>query len=350
MPASAAHRAQDDTNLFLALLGAIFGPVWQRISHAPLTSAAVVIVAAGYLVTTLNALYWQDPALKPVETASVNESAALTAPPPARPATIREEPRIDTASTQSMQAPAPTEIAPARRSSVEIPGPVLGDETTFRVQTMLKALGLFSAEIDGYYGPNTANAIRAFEERSGLPAKGALEPDMIEALERAYMTGQLPAAQRSVVTPTPEPVIEPAATASRSEPASSEWIAVEQPAAETTQSAQTTQSNPVETPAPVAEPAAEPANDPLADIARTAMQEMPPAIEQQATPATNPELVMKIQRGLASLGFLYGAIDGKAGDATARAIRQFEIFSNLDVTGEISPELVDLLQAAGATI
>lgn len=80
------------------------------------------------------------------------------------------------------------------------------------------------------------------------------------------------------------------------------------------------------------------------------MQEMPPAIEQQATPATNPELVMKIQRGLASLGFLYGAIDGKAGDATARAIRQFEIFSNLDVTGEISPELVDLLQAAGATI
>jgi peptidoglycan hydrolase-like protein with peptidoglycan-binding domain len=60
--------------------------------------------------------------------------------------------------------------------------------------------------------------------------------------------------------------------------------------------------------------------------------------------------VAAIQRGLASLGFLHGIADGVAGEATAKAIRNFEIYFNYDVTGRITPDLVKLLVQNGAII
>ena len=57
-----------------------------------------------------------------------------------------------------------------------------------------------------------------------------------------------------------------------------------------------------------------------------------------------------MQRGLASLGFLHGDADGVAGEATAKAIRNFEVYFNYDVTGRISRELVNLLVQNGAVI
>lgn len=65
---------------------------------------------------------------------------------------------------------------------------------------------------------------------------------------------------------------------------------------------------------------------------------------------TDPVIVAKVQRGLASLGFLYGPADGVAGEATAKAIRNFEVYYNYKVTGRISPELLDLLVQNGAAI
>jgi hypothetical protein len=65
---------------------------------------------------------------------------------------------------------------------------------------------------------------------------------------------------------------------------------------------------------------------------------------------TDPVIVAKVQRGLASLGFLHGPADGIAGEATAKAIRNFEVYYNYKVTGRISPELLDLLVQNGASI
>jgi peptidoglycan hydrolase-like protein with peptidoglycan-binding domain len=65
---------------------------------------------------------------------------------------------------------------------------------------------------------------------------------------------------------------------------------------------------------------------------------------------TDPVIVAKVQRGLASLGFLHGPADGIAGEATAKAIRNFEVYYNYRVTGRISPELLDLLVQNGASI
>ena len=55
-------------------------------------------------------------------------------------------------------------------------------------------------------------------------------------------------------------------------------------------------------------------------------------------------------RGLNSLGFLHGEISGIADEATSKAVRNFEVYYNYDVTGKISKGLVNLLQQAGAVI
>lgn len=65
---------------------------------------------------------------------------------------------------------------------------------------------------------------------------------------------------------------------------------------------------------------------------------------------TDPLIVAKVQRGLSSLGFLRGPADGVAGEATAKAIRNFEVYFNYKVTGRISPELLDLLVQNGASL
>jgi peptidoglycan hydrolase-like protein with peptidoglycan-binding domain len=74
------------------------------------------------------------------------------------------------------------------------------------------------------------------------------------------------------------------------------------------------------------------------------------AADETLAPANNVQLVTNIQRGLASLGFYHGSIDGHPGDATARAIREFENFHSFKVTGQIKPDLIGLLRNSGATI
>jgi len=92
--------------------------------------------------------------------------------------------------------------------------------------------------------------------------------------------------------------------------------------------------------APVQQRVAEPAPQQVASLQAPA----------NAVSSTDPQLVAKVQRGLASLGFLAGSVDGVPGEATAKAIRNFEVYYNYDVTGKVTPQLVDMLTAAGAVI
>ena len=64
--------------------------------------------------------------------------------------------------------------------------------------------------------------------------------------------------------------------------------------------------------------------------------------------STDPVLITKIQRGLASLGFLAQKIDGVPGAGTAKAIRNFEVFYDYKVTGLATPQLLNLLTQHGA--
>lgn len=292
MEARAIYHSFAGRSLILGSAWALLKLLFRRLARAPLTSTTLALVTAGYVWALVNALFLQPPPDQtqwfpgPAEQAAIERQLAAIVIPELGPDALPPA-AVDPVPTQSVSAPAP----------LELPGQVVGNTDAFRVQTMLKALGFFDAPVDGYYGPVTAEAIRAFEQSAGLTSTGAIAPALIEALEAAYMRGQ------SLSLAPPAPV------------------------------------------APMAAPSRPPTADPLAEIARSAIQ-VPPAPQLDR----ERELVVAVQRGLASLGFLHGEIDGIAGEATARAIRNFEVFNNYPVSGEVSAELIDMLQAANASL
>jgi hypothetical protein len=76
----------------------------------------------------------------------------------------------------------------------------------------------------------------------------------------------------------------------------------------------------------------------------------PPAVSNDTESSIDPVLISKIQRGLASLGFLAQKIDGVPGEGTAKAIRNFEVFYDYKITGLATHQLLDLLVRHGAQI
>jgi len=305
----------------------------------------------------------------------------------------------------------------------------------FELQRKLEALKLFNGTVDGYYGPQTAGAIRAFEQKMGLKPMGQLTPEIVKTILAAPMISAAPepkplpkiepvptadplpkvvmiapvAQAEPVAEPMPEPLPEaqPQVTAriqvqplSATKPLTRQLPDTPQEAVniavDTAGDAIDTIINGVQTlamtnkpepkpqaavaaPAPLqfaAEPAATPA--PADERIVTASVAAVPVVAPQAAAitelqvkpqevpvldteakvedlmppfsVTDPVIVARVQRGLASLGFLHGPIDGVPGEATAKAIRTFETFYNYERTGRISAELPDLLVKAGATL
>jgi peptidoglycan hydrolase-like protein with peptidoglycan-binding domain len=360
---------------------------WSQYMRAPLASTALLGLVALTALASSNALFGQttrhpSPFFQP----TANVAAQLEAVPVPLPASERPvaaiEPVQQTA-TVSEVAPQTTGSVPA--AAPAIPDQPVGNADAFAVQKKLAQLGLFEGKVDGFYGPMTARAIRAFEERNGLEPTGALTPDIIDAIKRADSAGRVPTAQ-PVAQPQAQ-VIQPAPVA---EPTPVQRVAVApQPqqdrvvqrlptlspidaAVDTVGSAaaQTIDSivaavGGAPTPAAAVTPvpampvgnqaAATPAREPEPQqLAYATTAASPPQAAPRppaaVAPANDTRLVSEIQRGLASLGFYRGSIDGHPGEATARAIREFENFHRYRVTGEIKPDLIELLRQAGAPV
>jgi peptidoglycan hydrolase-like protein with peptidoglycan-binding domain len=267
-------------------------------------------------------------------------------------------------------------------------GPI-GNADVLEVQRKLKAFELFDGKVDGLFGPRTSKAIRAFEQKLGLEPTGQLTPEIVDRIRSTpiFAEPQKVEAAPLAAEPAGETVVKssPAPLAmieeSKPLPAPAPLAAI----AEVEQApAQIEQAPMAEVePAPVAETKAEDGQQvaaleaPADTIATLSMTPTPsvtkravktiavraatpapaqtmPALLEDAAPtanvATDPATVAAVQRGLASLGFLHGDADGVAGEATAKAIRNFEVYFNYDVTGRISRELVNLLVQNGAVI
>lgn len=268
----------------------ILSGAWAFVRTHPTNTICTVLLTVGIGVSGWNALYGQKnlhpaPFWGAVEAEAQAETTAtppaIVPPAPVQRSVAQPAPATDNAPTSSISAPNTT--------PVRIPAEVTGNPTTFNVQKNLAKLGIFKETVDGYYGPKTATAIRAFESQYGLTPTGAVSEELLTKLENVVSGAQ------SAV--------------------------------------------------PASAPAASSTNDPLAEIAMRAVEEQP----QASTQSYSREYVIKIQKGLYSLGFLQGAIDGVPGAQTERAIRQFEVFNNYRETGEISPELFDMLLAANAS-
>lgn len=354
--------------------------------RAPLASTGLMAMVTLTAMAASNALYFQEhrhPA--PLFGAGDASARAMAAP-------VADLADQSVVPMQRAIAPAVGQVSNETTGSfsnapVALPDAPVGNKEAFSVQKKLTELGLFQGTVDGYYGPMTAQAIRKFEERNNMTPTGALTRNVIDAILRADAAGLVPVQRQAAVAPPPviaqavvvqQPVVQPtppasvqaapARAAAQLPPLSPVDHAVDTvgtAAAQTLDSivaavdggrtAQTTSNAPMPvmasaTPRPPAqhvaslEPVAPPR--PIAEVAPVAQA----AAVAPVRPANDRELVSQIQRGLASLGFFRAAIDGHPGEATAKAIREFENFHSYQVTGAVNPDLVGLLRDAGATI
>ena len=341
----------------------------SRYMRAPLASTGMLALVTLTALAASNALYFQtarhpSPFFAPAPDVGVVQPVMAPVPLPA--------PERQSA----VVVPAPPAVTPETTGSVAavppvVPSAPVGNADAFAVQKKLAELGLFGGKVDGFYGPMTANAIREFERRNGLEPTGAMTADVIDAIQRADAAGMVPVArpapivQQTVAAPPvaqPQAVVQPVVQPDRVVARLPELSPVDEvvdtlgnAAAQTIDSivaavdgGRTTPPAPAVKPVPALPLAAtpQPQQQMPAPVQVASLQPMAAPV----APANNVQLVSSIQRGLASLGFYHGSIDGHPGDATARAIREFENFHSYRVTGQVKPDLVELLRQAGAEI
>ncbi len=454
--ATLAHLPLQVGGVALAQAGRAALWVIARYMRSPLTNSAIAALVVTTAMAGSNALFGQrleHPS--PLFTPAIESAAGLADIEPVIPKTRPK--------SFVMSAPAKVQRQVAAAAPVEASGGPIGNKEVFEVQRKLERLQLFTGTVDGYYGPQTARALKKFEELRGLKPTGELTREIIEMVLAAPLSTpapqpapvaapvevQKPAAQVTLPQAQSAPLEAEPPTAGRVKPQS--LAAMEQPkplvadiqtgSIEPTKRAtgNTLLGRPVpKSPEAALEMAAETAGDaistivdgvqsmtmttppkalpktpvaqqqfaaqssalstaeaapavalvpetiaqaPRAAAARTELASLPdkpqvgvplkieePAppkpgeaiavLDTEATPeqlmapfsVTDPVIVAKVQRGLGSLGFLHGPADGVAGEATAKAIRNFEVYFNYKVTGRISPELLDLLVDNGASI
>jgi peptidoglycan hydrolase-like protein with peptidoglycan-binding domain len=68
---------------------------------------------------------------------------------------------------------------------VLIPGQASGPDVR-AVQEILEALGFYRGDIDGIYGPGTADAVRRFQAAHGLTPDGIVGPNTYDKLMEAF--------------------------------------------------------------------------------------------------------------------------------------------------------------------
>jgi peptidoglycan hydrolase-like protein with peptidoglycan-binding domain len=355
----------------------------SRYMRAPLASTGLLALVTLTALATSNALYFQTarhpaPFFAPAADVPVPLAQPVQAPEPVA------APQRQTAVLPPIAGETTGSVTPA--AAPVIPAAPVGNRDAFAVQKKLTELGLFSGTVDGFYGPQTASAIRQFETRNGMTPTGALTPDVIDAILRADARGIAPVAQPRTIQPVPlvrPQVVQQVAAApvpqgdvvvarvSSLSPIDQAVDTIGNAAALTIDSIVAAVDGGGSAPAPASRPvpaaalpSVAPAQAMPAPVRMASLEPMTaarptplvePAPSQVAArpaiaPANNTEMVSQIQTGLASLGFYHGSIDGHPGDATAKAIREFENFHSYKVTGQVKPDLVGLLRQAGAEI
>ncbi len=279
-------------------------------------------------------------------------------------------------------------VSPETTGSVEaqpITPRALGNDDVTAVQQQLKTLAMFDGTVDGIYGPKTARAVKAFEQRLGRTATGKLTPDLVALIKTAPLPAP-PAATLAIDAVAPTEVasteVAPVAPLALAEenplPAPAPLTAANATSVATVaEPQQVTQVAELDAPADTTALPAVTADDasPASNVTTRTVQPIaihaaaaPAAADEQAMPAAltpqtdtppptvgadaalDTKIVAAVQRGLNSLGFLHGQINGIADEATSKAIRNFEVYYNYNVTGRITSGLVNLLVQNGAVI
>ena len=313
-------------NAIVARVSHLLAGGLKRVAHNPLNALGICMLGIGTLAGGVNAL-WLQPAHHPsplfMETASITEPGISVPAPQIQRLPAIAVPAPGETSPVVSRIPAPRPSAPVYRpieSSTDQKIRTVGNKEVATLQAKLSEMALFTGKVDGYYGPETATAIRAFERNQGVTPKGAITPQILSAVARARVP------QRNAISVSaphrPIPIAPPNRNGS----------AVLQPISD--QPSEPRPSGIV--------------IDNIAKIALSATPNDTPIAKPAVVSSVDPELVKKAQTGLVRLGFLNAPINGKFDAQTARAIREFENYNNYERTGAMSLELVDMLRSANA--
>ncbi len=186
---------------------------------------------------------------------------------------------------------------PVRTASIPTPRPQL-DNPISEMQQALGRLGIYDGEPDGILGPQTRDAIIAYQKQASLDATGKVSDELLVHARIRSLT--------SVATPRPKPTqtaapeIKPRATTSEA-------------------SSRTT----------------------TGEIGRATLDPAP-------GPAASSDLIKNIQTGLSKLAYADIEIDGVAGQETTKAISDFQKHYNLPVTGTPDEIVLMKLREIGA--
>lgn len=186
------------------------------------------------------------------------------------------------------RAPAATERVEPRETVTPIPSAPparLADPVVERVQSLLRGIGYYGGTVDGIVGPQTRQAIQAYQMDSGLEPSGEIDDTLVDRLRRVGA----PEATHAVPAPLPRP----------------------------RQSEAGPEATPVAAPRPAVPPTA--------------------------------EVVARVQAGLRAFGHEDVEIDGLMGQKTRGAIREFQRLFGLPVTGEPDAELAAKMREIGLT-
>jgi peptidoglycan hydrolase-like protein with peptidoglycan-binding domain len=326
--------------------------------RAPLRNSALVALVSLSAMAGSNALYKQ----------SGHHPAPLFGSFDAKPAKV-EAPVMPAERPRKLLQPAQAETTGSVKPAPIVAAEPIGNEDVFEIQRKLTAFKLFDGKVDGLYGPRTARAIKVFEKTVGREPLGKLTPEIVDLIKATPII-----AEPAKLDPAPVVLAEPPPSQAEAEPQPAPLTLVEagkplpspeplsagvQPAtADVAPGAAESGLTTLEMTSPPEPTLGGPTKRTVQTVAVRAsapapLQAMPDVLTAPIDVTkvdTDPKVVGAIQRGLASLGFLHGEIDGVAGEATAKAIRNFEVYYNYNVTGRITPELVNLLVQNGAVI
>lgn len=473
---SLGHLPMQVGSVVLAASGRAARWIIARYMRQPLANTAILALVVTSAMAASNALYGQAHR-HPSPLFAASGSAQLAGVDPVVPAQRPKKFAVTQPMPQKTAAPKVAgeakPLAVATQTADATGG--IGNKDVFDLQRKLEQLQLFTGTVDGYYGPQTARAIKKFEQLSGLKQVGQLTPSIVAKIMAAPLDigrkgdGAEAAPQPAIRAVAAKPVEKPAETVAEialpkvtakvvadlapaaaakteltlaPEPSAlpqptplaetlpeakiEAKVVADVPAESVAVSRKVATDTSVETgsvgtkpnedatllgrPLPkdgdqafqmAADTAAQafdtiasgvqqlatgedggedggPAPDPIGQLASAAgplpvtpkpgvplpINDAPAApgtpvavLDTNATPEqiqkfspNDPVVIAKVQRGLASLGYLQAAPDGVMNDATAKAIRQFETFYNYQQTGRISPDLLDILVQNGAVI
>lgn len=204
------------------------------------------------------------------------------------------------------------------------------DELTKNVQTELKELGFFYAEVNGNSGPETTAAIRRFQIRNGYEVTGTLTKETLKGLG----LGEKDAPAK--VAPAPAPVKKDAPFHLRRDEAveESDRDFLRREAAKQRSGGDRDPST-VRPPAPL-NPPPDPGRADFSHIFASTPYESAPVAVQVST-------VRSAQSFMARGGFYRAAIDGEPGPATEEALLRFQRRQNLVMSGRLDLETLSAM-------